>query len=51
MTTRGFKKDAAIEVAHLMLDVLKNRDDATVEAARAKVLDLARSHPIPESFS
>jgi glycine hydroxymethyltransferase len=51
MTTRGFDASASKEVAQLMLNVLKNRDDATVAAARARVHELAAAHPIPESFA
>ncbi|CAN5680896.1 serine hydroxymethyltransferase [soil metagenome] len=51
MTTRGFDVEASKEVAQLMLNVLKNRDDETVAAARARVYELAAAHPIPESFA
>jgi glycine hydroxymethyltransferase len=50
MTTRGFKEIEAKEVASIMLDVLKKRDEATVVSARAKIQQLADAHPIPESF-
>ncbi|MDB5190086.1 MAG: glyA [Parcubacteria group bacterium] len=50
MTTRGFGTEASKEVASLMLNVLKNRDEASVAAARARVHELAAAHPIPESF-
>ncbi|MDB5245501.1 MAG: glyA [Parcubacteria group bacterium] len=50
MTTRGFDTEASKEVAQLMLNVLKNRDEASVAAARARVYELAAAHPIPESF-
>ncbi|MES2994445.1 MAG: serine hydroxymethyltransferase [Patescibacteria group bacterium] len=50
MTTRGFLEEDSREVARLMLEVLKNRDDATVASARVKVTALAQAHPIPESF-
>ncbi len=50
MTTRGFDADVSREVAQLMLNVLKNRDDATVASAHARVYELAAAHPIPESF-
>jgi glycine hydroxymethyltransferase len=51
LTTRGFDAEACKEVAHLMLDVLTKGDDATVESVRARVVELAQAHPIPESFS
>lgn len=48
LSTRGFTADECAEVAKLMLEVLKSRDAA---AALPKVRELAKSHPIPESFS
>lgn len=50
LTTRGFTEDDCREVARLMLDVLEQRDEAAVKAAREKVRALAEAHPIPESF-
>jgi glycine hydroxymethyltransferase len=50
MTTRGFNAKDSETVAHIMLDVLKNRDGVTVTKARAEIQALAESHPIPESF-
>ncbi|HYF28864.1 MAG TPA: serine hydroxymethyltransferase [Candidatus Paceibacterota bacterium] len=50
MTTRGFKEEESKEVARLMIEVLRKRDDATVEKVRARVAELAALHPIPESF-
>ena len=50
MTTRGFNARDSEAVAQLMLDVLKNRDEATVSKAREEIRALAESHPIPESF-
>jgi len=51
LTTRGFDADACREVAQLMLDVLTKQDEAAVESVRIRVEDLARAHPIPESFA
>lgn len=51
LTTRGFDTEACREVAHLMLDVLMKGDDATIDAVRARVTEMAQAHPIPESFS
>jgi glycine hydroxymethyltransferase len=51
MTTRGFDVKDSEAVAHIMLDVLKNRDEATVAKARAEIQSLAEAHPIPESFA
>jgi len=50
LTTRGFTAEECKEVAELMLQVLKSPDDATVEKVRARVLEMAKAHPIPESF-
>jgi glycine hydroxymethyltransferase len=51
MTTRGFGIEESKQVAQLMLDVLKDRDDASVTKARKAVHELAKAHPIPESFN
>ena len=51
MTTRGFMEEDSKEVARIMLDVLKNREEATVAEAKQKIQQLAEAHPIPESFS
>lgn len=51
LTTRGFDADTCREVAQLMLDVLRKRDDETVARVHARVKELAAAHPIPESFS
>ncbi|HWU24270.1 MAG TPA: serine hydroxymethyltransferase [Candidatus Paceibacterota bacterium] len=50
LTTRSFDTEACREVAHLMLDVLTKGDDATIDAVRARVTEMAQAHPIPESF-
>lgn len=50
LTTRGFKEKDCKRVAAIMLDVLKNRDAKTVKTARARILKLAKAHPIPEVF-
>ncbi len=50
MTTRGFKETEVREVATLMLEVLRSRDDASVERAGKRVKELAEAHPVPESF-
>ncbi|MBY0110962.1 serine hydroxymethyltransferase [Patescibacteria group bacterium] len=50
ITTRGFKEAECIRIAELMIEILKKRDDATVEAARAEVQTMAEKHPVPESF-
>lgn len=46
-TTRGFKEEQMIEVAHMMCDVMENMDDETVLAAvRKKVSRLCASFPV-----
>lgn len=50
ITTRGFKEDDVREVAELMIEVLKKRDDATVEKVGARIKEMALSKPVPESF-
>lgn len=51
MTTRGFTEEESKEVARLMIEVLRNRDEATVAKVRARVTELAAAHPIPDSFT
>jgi glycine hydroxymethyltransferase len=51
MTTRGFGTKECREVAELMLEILTKRDDATVERAHDAIIELARAHPVPESFA
>ncbi|MEK9160745.1 MAG: serine hydroxymethyltransferase [Patescibacteria group bacterium] len=50
ITTRGFKEAECIRIAELMIEILKKRDDATVEAVRQEVQTMAEKHPVPESF-
>ena len=50
VTTRGFDEADSTRVAKLMLEVLRDRDDATVARAREEVRKIAAEHPIPESF-
>lgn len=50
ITTRGFKEEECEEVARLMLEVLKNRDEATVARAKEAVKTLALTRPVPEAF-
>jgi glycine hydroxymethyltransferase len=49
LTTRLFKEEACKEVAVLMLEVLKGRQ-AVTQSASLRVRELAKAHPIPESF-
>ncbi len=50
ITTRGFGIQECTRVAEIMLEVLKQRDDAIVEKARAEIMVLAKQHPVPDSF-
>ncbi len=51
ITTRGFKEKECAEVAELLIETLKNKDDAEKKKEiRAKVLALAEKFPIPEKF-
>jgi glycine hydroxymethyltransferase len=47
ITTRGFKEAEAIQVAHLIADVLDNPEDqANIEAVAAKVKALTARFPV-----
>ena len=47
MTTRGFKEEETRITANLIADVLDNpRDEANLEAVRAKVAELTRRFPV-----
>lgn len=51
ITTRGFKEEDCKEVARLLIQTLKNKDNADMKAEiKAKIKTLAHSHPIPEKF-
>lgn len=50
LTTRGFTEAQSTELAHIMLEVLTKRDDATVASARERVRTIARANPVPASF-
>jgi glycine hydroxymethyltransferase len=51
ITTRGFKESECAEVAELLVETLKNKDDeGKKKEIRAKVLALAEKFPIPEKF-
>ncbi len=51
LTTRGFTEKECAHVAELMLDTLTKHDDATIASAQKTVRELAKTHPIPESFA
>lgn len=50
MTTRGLGEEESKDIARLMVEILTQKDDATVERARLRVVEIATSHPVPESF-
>ncbi len=51
ITTRGFKEADCAEVAQLLIDTLKNKDNADMKVEiKAKVKAMAQKFPIPESF-
>jgi glycine hydroxymethyltransferase len=51
ITTRGFKEEDCAEVAKLLIDTLRNKDNAEKKAEiKEKVKALAHKHPIPKSF-
>lgn len=51
ITTRGFKESDCAEVAQLLIDTLKNKDNADMKVEiKAKVKAMAQKFPIPESF-
>jgi glycine hydroxymethyltransferase len=50
LTSRGFSAGECREVAMLMIDILANKTDGSVSAARARVRGLAAAHPIPDSY-
>jgi glycine hydroxymethyltransferase len=51
ITTRGFKEAECARVAELMIETLRNKDDAEKKKAiKAEIIALAGQFPIPESF-
>lgn len=51
ITTRGFGETECARVAELMIEVLKNKDDAMLKTrVRGEIKTLALRFPIPESF-
>jgi glycine hydroxymethyltransferase len=51
ITTRGFKEAECARVAELIIDTLRNKDDASHKATiKAEIKDLALQFPIPASF-
>jgi glycine hydroxymethyltransferase len=51
ITTRGFKEKECARVAELMVEAMKQKDDAQkLDAIREEIRALCKSLPIPESF-
>ena len=51
MTTRGMKEAEATQLAELMIDTMKNKDDEQVKAAhKAEVEALCNKFPVPQKF-
>lgn len=51
ITTRGFKEKECARVAELIIETLRNKDDASKkETIKGEIKDLAAQFPIPESF-
>jgi glycine hydroxymethyltransferase len=51
ITTRGFKEAQCARVAELLIETLRNKDDASKkETIKNEIKELAEAFPIPESF-
>lgn len=51
MTTRNMKETEATRIAEIMIETLKNKEDATKKAElNAEVMALCEQFPVPESF-
>lgn len=51
ITTRGFNEEDCKRVAELMVEVLKDKDNAGLKKkVREEIRKMALSHPVPESF-
>ena len=51
ITTRNFKEAECAQVAELMIEVLKNKDDqGTKDRVKGEIVALAQKFPVPESF-
>jgi glycine hydroxymethyltransferase len=51
ITTRGFMEEDCKQVAELLIETLRNKDNAEKKAEiKAKIKALAHAHPIPKSF-
>ena len=50
VTTRGFGQDECVQLAGWMCDIIDSRgDQAVIDAVKAKVLDICKSHPVYEA--
>lgn len=49
ITTRNFSAEDCKEVARIMIDVLKRKEEALAKA-KAKITHLAETYPVPASF-
>lgn len=51
ITTRGFKEGECARVAELIIETLRNKDDASKkETIKSEIKELAEQFPIPDSF-
>ncbi len=51
ITTRGFIEADCARVAELIIETLKNKDDAEVKVKiHSEVKEMAKAHPVPDSF-
>ncbi|MEI6660461.1 MAG: serine hydroxymethyltransferase, partial [bacterium] len=51
ITTRGFKEKDCAQVASLIIETLRNKDNSKKKAEiKKKIMSLAKKHPIPKSF-
>ena len=51
ITTRGFKEAECARVAELIIDTLRNKDNASKkETIKGEIKEMAKQFPIPESF-
>jgi len=51
MTTRGFMEEDTKEVAELMVETLTHKDDVKKKVeVRNRIRELAKAHPVPETF-
>ncbi len=52
MTTRGMKEEQATRLAEIMIEVMKDKDNAQLKATlKTEVEQMCEAHPVPESFA